>query len=121
MERNLEIALTKCFICGKDNEIIMNKRLTERDAKMVKEMHGKVVTTEPCNECKEHMKQGIICISVLDNDNEYRTGNMCVVKDEFFKEVIKDEKLLKGILKKRICFIDNTSWKQLNFPINNKK
>lgn len=111
---NFEVALTKCFICGKDNEIIMNTRLTEKDAKMVKEMHGKVVSMEPCNECKEYMKKGVILISIRDGEkgnNPYRTGGFVVIKDEGLKGPDWNE-----AKKSRVCFVEDHIWNQLGLP-----
>ena len=57
MKPKLEVALTKCFYCGEDDRIVMNKMLTDRYANAVKEMHGKIVDTEPCQKCADFMKQ----------------------------------------------------------------
>jgi len=115
-EEIFAVALTKCFICGKDSGIIMNRFLTKQHAEKVKQMHGKVVTKEPCNECKKLMEKGIICISVSDADKDYRTGGMCVVKPNSFDKIIKDKAMLKDIKAKRICFIDDSSWDQIGLP-----
>ena len=84
-----EVALTKCFYCGKDNGIIMNKTLTPFYAAKVKELHGKVVDMEPCPKCKEYMEQGIILISIRDGEtgnNPYRTGGFVVIKKKHYKK-----------------------------------
>lgn len=45
------VAIPKCYFCGKDkNEIVMTSLLTKENAKRVKEMHGKVIDKEPCDE-----------------------------------------------------------------------
>lgn len=60
MEKEIfSCAIPKCYFCGKDkNEIVMTSVLTEANAKRVKEMHGKVIDKEPCDECKKIMEQG---------------------------------------------------------------
>jgi hypothetical protein len=89
-DKNLEFALTKCFYCGGDNQIIFNKRLSTSEAKKIKEANGKVVNMEPCPKCAEYMKQGIMFISVAngtDHSNPYRTGNICFIEDEVWKKL----------------------------------
>lgn len=115
-EENFAVALTKCFICGKDSDIVMNRFFTKKHAEAVKQMHGKVITKEPCNECKKLMEKGIICISVSNSDKDYRTGSMCVVKPNSFDKIIKDKAMLKDIKAKRVCFIDDSSWDQIGLP-----
>lgn len=112
------VALTKCYICGEVNAIILNTRLTPYHAKKVEDMNGKVISPEPCNKCKEYMKQGVILISVRDGEsgnNPYRTGGWVVVKDEAIKRII-DAPMNKEILKKRIAFLEDSTWKALGLP-----
>ena len=113
MENDIfEVALTKCFICGKDGNIVMNTRLTKHYADKVKEMHGKVINKHPCNKCQEYMEQGIIVISVDeeksngDLDNPYRTGGWWVLNENFIKEIIKKE-FLDQVLKVRMMFMEH--------------
>lgn len=115
-QSNFEIALTKCFFCGGDNGLVMNRRLTPNDAKKIKEMNGKVVSMDPCPKCAEFMKQGIILLSCKDGDPEYRTGRMCVVK-EAGVDFIQDEKLKADVLKRRFCIIEDTAWKAIGLPM----
>jgi hypothetical protein len=114
-EPKLEVALTKCFFCGGDNEIVMNKVLTKRHAEKVKEMHGKVINTHPCPKCQEYMKQGVILISVRDGEtgqNPYRTGGFVVVKDRALQgEAWEQAK------KSRMCFVPDTVWDKLGLPM----
>lgn len=55
---NLGVALTKCFFCNKDDAIILNTKLTPFFANRVKEAHGKVISMDPCNKCRDFMKMG---------------------------------------------------------------
>jgi hypothetical protein len=126
MNNNLEVALTKCFFCQEDSDIIMNTKLTPKYAKAVKEMHGKVVGMNPCSKCTEYMKQGIILISIRDGEekelnksitpNPYRTGGWIVVKEEYIKRVVTDKKLADWILKWRFSFIPDQVWDTLGLP-----
>ena len=114
----LGVALTKCYFCGKDDKIIMNTRLTEYFAKKVEEMNGKIIDTEPCPECKKFMKQGVILISVKDDDQEYRTGGWCVMKDEAIKRIFPEEEA-KQLLKMRAGFIADSLWDAIGIPRGN--
>lgn len=91
-EKCLEVAIPVCYFCGRGkNQLIINKMLTPSHAKKVKEAHGKVVDYEPCDECKKLMEQGVMLISCKDNNQDYRTGKMCVVKDEAVKDIFPPE------------------------------
>lgn len=117
---NFEVALVKCFICGGDKELIMNTRLTPSHASTVKNAHGKAIDNIPCNECKELMKKGIILISVRDGEsgnNPYRTGRTVVVRDNFI-DIVANDKVKQGIMKHRIAYIPETTWKELGLPTN---
>jgi len=116
-DKNFEVALTKCWYCLKDDKIILpkqigNKRLNDQ----ITEANGKVVDMDPCNECQEHMKRGVIMISVADDydpvvdqknwdsnsahiplerrtpfiPQPYRTGGWVLVTDEGFSRIFND-------------------------------
>lgn len=117
-ESKLGVALIKCFFCGNDKGIIMNQRLTVRDAQKIEECNGKVVDLEPCDTCKEYMKQGIIFISVKDGSsgmNPYRTGGFVVLKDEGVKKCVAPE-MYEQVKKTRFAFIDDSTWDALGLP-----
>lgn len=70
----------------------------------------------PCDKCKGYMQQGIILIGVRDGeqgDNPYRTGHFCVLKEEAVQRIFKD---CDGILKSRVAFVDETTWKTIGLP-----
>lgn len=46
------VALTKCFYCGGDSDIILNRKLTKHHAKKVEEMDGQIINREPCSKCQ---------------------------------------------------------------------
>lgn len=128
-QNNLEIALTKCFYCGKSNEIVLNRVLTPKSAKMVKEMDGKVLTMQPCHECEERMKQGVILLTFDPHKSDpewykppddeekrkfwmpdpYRTGGYFVIRDEAMARWLGDEnrELLADALQRRWMFIEH--------------
>ena len=112
------IALTKCFYCGKDKDLVINTRLHPAMASRVEQMNGKVIDKEPCEECKKLMKQGIMFCSVRDGesgDNPYRTGKLVVVKDEAVKRMV-DADLYNKLAKSRFAFIEDSVWEQIGLP-----
>ena len=107
-----------CPICAKkiNEHIIMNSRLTEKNAEEIKSLHNKSVgySEEPCDECKELKKQGFIFIEVdesktEDKSNPYRTGNMWVIKKEAAERIITN----KDIIDAGVSFIDMIVAKQI--------
>jgi hypothetical protein len=123
----LEVALTKCYFCGGDHQIVLNKRLTRRDAAQVKEMHGKVIDMTPCNECQSLMDQGVILIAIdldrsdpgwdrEDMPNPYRTGGWWVVTDEGIKRILPPE-LAEWAIQHRWMFIDYRAAAMMNLPL----
>ena len=110
MKNTLEIALTKCFICGEDSDIFMNTRLSPTAAKKVEALHGKVVTKAPCTKCEGWMKAGIIILEVDeaktdDRENPYRTGSLWVVTDEYISRILNDSNLRNYVLKSRMAYL----------------
>lgn len=83
-----------CIICCKKQSgpIIINTRLTEHEAKQVKELHNKVIgfAPKPCDSCKSDLNKSFLFIgydeekSDLDNLPEgfYRTGHIVGVKKD---------------------------------------
>lgn len=117
-EPKLEVGMIHCFICGEPKGLVMNTVLTEKYANEIKEMNGKVIDHEPCDKCKEIMKEGIFLISVKDGesgDNPYRTGKVCALKDEAVKQFSTPE-MFEQVSKKRIAFVEDSIWEQLGLP-----
>lgn len=96
MSEKSHVALTKCFFCGGDNEILLHSRLGDISA-----AHGKIVNTNPCSKCKELMAQGVILLGMDESKsgrdwnkgnvpNPYRTGDFIVMKDDAVRRMIND-------------------------------
>lgn len=109
MKNKLGVALVQeaCPACGKtqDGPIIMNRLLTEKLAKEVEDLHGKVIgyADKPCKECQDLMKQGLLIIGVIEEktdnkSNPWRSGHMWVIKQEAAENIFGKEKLKHGIV-----------------------
>lgn len=94
-----------CFVCGKEK----NETVLLGNSYRNKAPKNMCLNDEPCDQCKEYMKQGIILISVKDNDKDCRTGNWCVIKEESFIKIF-------GKTKSRIVFIADTIWDKVGLP-----
>lgn len=110
------VGMDLCFICNEAKGVVLDTRLRKRLPRSA------VYDREPCDQCKEYMKQGTILISVDekltgdDRDNPYRTGGWVVVKEESLKSMIENEDLLRSILTKRVCFIPDQVWDAWELP-----
>ena len=121
--KKLGVALTKelCPVCTAemDGGIILNKVLTESNAKKVEAMHGKVVgwSKELCDSCKDMKSKGFILIGAVeakttDTTNPYRSGNIWVVKEEVADNLFAPHPRPKS----GISFIDVTVAEQMKLP-----
>ena len=87
---NLEVSIVKylCPICGKVAEegIIMNSLLTEKNAKIVKDLHNKAIgyADHACSECKQYKDKVVFFIGIDEGkstkEEPYRTGQVVGVK-----------------------------------------
>lgn len=120
-EKLLGTALVKrlCPVCLKeqDSEILMNTVLTEKNAKNVEKLHGKVVgfLDDGCDECKEKLppEKGTWFIVVdvektTDRNNPHRIGSIFGVSKEYAMKVGIDS---------YVTYIDVKDAIKLNFPI----
>ena len=67
--------------------------------------------------------KGIIIIGVKDGENgenPYRTGGWWVVTNDFIKRLINNKNLLKNVLKKRVLFIEESTYKTIGLKIGKK-
>jgi len=91
--------------------------------------HGKVMDMDPCNKCKELMRQGVILITIDDAKsgkdwqkpdgsknwmpNPYRTGGWFVVKDEAIRRMINGKEMADWAIKQRFMFIEHEAAEKL--------
>lgn len=121
MEKNsFETALLKeiCPVCTKeiDGPIVMNTRLTAKDAEEVKKLHGQVhgYAPKPCDTCTAALKEtpAVYCIEVdeklsEDMNNPYRTGFVFAMKQTAIERIF-------GITGKTHIFINKEIVEELN-------
>lgn len=119
-------AIFKCYVCGKDMGILMPGSQTNEFKKVgLADKSGKMnmnigcINKEPCNECKRIMEQGIIFISVKDDDKDYRTGGWCAIKEEAVRRMgIEPTELLESICENRVCFVQDSVYDAFGLPRN---
>ena len=114
---NFEVALVRCFFCGKDKGLVLNAQLTPEAAKAVKECNGKAIDLEPCDNCKELMRQGVLLIEYKEGTEPdfYRTGVLAVVKDEAIKKVFPKD-IATDVIERRYCFVSSSVWDKIGLP-----
>lgn len=122
MEKKIGVALVHelCPVCTKemDGSIFINQKLSEKEAKKVEDMHGKVVwSKELCPDCKEMKSQGFILIGAVeakteDATNPYRSGNIWCVKQEVADQLFAPHPAPPS----GIAFVDVTVAAQMQLP-----
>jgi len=112
------LAKERCPVCGKDFDgpIIMNSVLTEKRAKEVEALNGKVIgmANKPCHECQVMIDQGIVIIEIDGTkcqesgpEGPYRTGMMFCMTEEAFKRIFNE------LPPERICYMTDDFTKKL--------
>jgi CRISPR/Cas system-associated protein Cas10 (large subunit of type III CRISPR-Cas system) len=109
-------SVTVCYLCGAEMGIALVGRL-KGDAQAPR----RIFDHHACDECKAHMQQGIILISIdidrsPDQKNPYRTGGFAVVKESAIREMVQPPELMETICRKRVAFICNETWVALGLP-----
>lgn len=116
----LNPSLMKCYYCMEDYGIAIPGLL--KDDKQAP--HEAVWETNPCGNCKEHMKRGVILISIRDGErpppkgqtpNPYRTGSWCVVTDEAIERMFP-EGMVRAVKTSRFAFVEDQAWRLLGLP-----
>lgn len=113
-----------CPICGKvaNNAIIMNERLTKKNAEKVKELNNKTIgwSETACKKCASHKDE---CIYVIEIDKEksepnnlYRTGNYWGLCKDFSLFIDHPEYVLKTKDGVQYCFMDKEFANQIGLP-----
>lgn len=116
-----------CPICGRvaNNAIIMNKRLTKKNAEKVKELNNKTIdwSETACEECASHKDE---CIYVIEIDKEkskpdnlYRTGNYWGLRKDFALFIDHPEYVLKTKDGVQYCFMDKEFANKIGLPYEN--
>lgn len=103
-----------CPICGRevDSAIVMNKRLTQKAVKEVKDLNNKIVgySENACEECAKYKDEVVYVIEIdcekSKNNNLYRTGNYWGLRKDFALFVEHPEYVLKTKDGVQFCFID---------------
>ena len=92
-----------------------NKKTRDYDAEAPRYVLG----NEPCDECKDYMKQGIIFIEVEDGSegmkNPPRKSGFWVLREEAVKQMINPQ-LLEAVLKQRVTYIPESAANDLGLP-----
>ena len=132
-KHGLNPGLEQCFICGEAKGVVLWGRIKTSTREALHKggipasNSGEAprmmcLDKEPCPKCQEHMKQGVILISVRDpkskeeEDNPYRTGGWVVVKEELIRRLVSPPELVEQILKKRMTFVPDEDWDMLGLP-----
>lgn len=140
-------AIPKCYYCWEDkNEIILPGRIDLRSGEQdVEAPQGAVWDMRPCDKCEELMAQGVILISIRDDEtppptppplpswagpkekeermralmwNPYRTGGWVVMKDDAIRRIFgSSQEMTENILKKRYAFVANAVFLHLGLPL----
>ena len=98
-------SVTRCFFCGEDISIALFGRLKD-DA----EAPRTILDPDPCDKCKGLIADGVFLIEVdeaktSDMKNPWRTGRLCVLRDEAIRRIF-DEESAEAACKKRVAFIE---------------
>lgn len=141
-EHGVNPSLEQCFVCGESKGVVLFGQISNKRAEALNDAglstgwssrdndHAAprqvCMDQEPCNECKKHMKMGIILISVdeeksgKDMQNPYRTGGWVVVTEDFIKRTFNPPELVEDVLKRRMAFMPDEAWDMIGLPRGNK-
>lgn len=122
MEKKVGVALVHelCPVCTKemDGSVFINQKLSEKEAKKVEDLYGKVLwSKELCQDCKDMKAQGFILIGAVeaktqDATNPYRSGNIWCVKQEVADQLFAPHPAPPS----GIAFVDVTVAAQMQLP-----
>jgi len=113
-KHGLNPVIPKCFFCGEDKKEVLLLGHLKNDEEAPRKC---VFDYEPCDKCKEYMKQGVIFISVrngTNKDSPYRTGGWALIKEKAAKEIFGD-----NIGESRVAFLEDDVWNKLKLPREN--
>jgi hypothetical protein len=113
-------SLELCFFCGKEKGVVLMGRLKGD----VKAPISVIADKEPCDECKERMKEGVMFIGVEDGqegkDEPDRMGMIVTVKDESVSHLLNED-VMPYYLKTRIVFCPREVWLRMGFPLEQEE
>jgi hypothetical protein len=142
-EHGVNPCIPLCYFCQEPKNELLLLGALPGDAEAPRNM---VFDDDPCDKCKEHMKLGVILISVSNDSeakeakereahrdyqermvhatkkrrpflaNPYRTGGWVVVREEFIRRVVKPEATAENIIRKRAAFIPDEVWDIVGLP-----
>ena len=122
-ENGLNPTIFSCFYCGEDMGVALTGAAGDAVARKMGHSDGQMptrcgpISMEPCDKCKEYMKQGVILIGVREEEpaeNPYRTGEFIVVKDRAMRELLEGSpELLEAILEKRFAMVPQSALKAM--------
>lgn len=72
-----------------------------------------ILSLEPCEACQNIMQDGIIIKSMDPNKPDDYNGGMVGVKEEWFKDVIKEGEIKDDMLRRRICFMPHDEFNKM--------
>jgi len=101
-------SLMLCYFCGEPSGVALLGRLPQ-DKEAPRQG---VYDLEPCEKCRDLMKEGIIFVQVKDGEsgNEpYRTGKLAVLKETAVNRVCKPD-MAERLIKCRFAFIEESVW-----------
>jgi len=106
-EHGLNPTIPVCFLCGKDkNELVLLGAAYKEKAPM-----HMCMDKEPCDDCKEKMKEYVVLVEVKDGCDQrdpYRTGMIAYLKHEAAKNIFGPD-----VLKHKAAFVEQTALKQI--------
>ena len=112
-------SVEQCFVCMKDVGVVLFGRL-RGDVEAPRQV-CLGPNSPPCRECQEHMRKGVILVSVdeaksVDLQNPWRTGGWVVVREAFVKRVFRPSELVETVLRRRMAFMPDETWDLLELP-----
>lgn len=114
MQNRDYVGMNRCFYCGEAKGIVVDRRLRKTLPSSA------VYDFEPCRQCAEFMRQGVIFISVRDGETDsrdpYRTGRFCVIREDGVKLAPIDDEAKAQALKNRVCWVEDRVWDALGLP-----
>jgi len=114
------VGMSQCYYCLEPSEVLLHRRLRKVIPRLA------CYNKRPCTKCEEHMKLGIILISVdeklsTDKDNPYRTGGWVVIKEDAIRRMVNPPELAEQIIGCRMAFVPDEVWDMLRLPRGDSK